>query len=93
MFNEEDQDLYALIFTGPILLAGLLGGSGAWIAVKGHEATAWIIGHKILVGREDALIPILDAGLDTARVILIAAVAFLLLWGTVAGTRRKRGRA
>lgn len=93
MFTEEDQDLYALIFTGPALLLGLLGGSWAWIAVKGQEATAWLIEHNILVTRDAALIPILDAGLDTARVILLAAVAFLLLWATVAGTRKKRARA
>lgn len=93
MFNEEDADLYAVIFTGPLILMGLLGGASAWIAVKGQMATAWLIQHQILVAKKDALVPILDAGLDIARVVLLAAVIFLVLWATVAGARRKRVRA
>lgn len=89
MFSEEDKDLYAIMFTGPIFLLGVLGGASAWIGVKGKIATAWMIQNNILVTKEEALIPILDAGLDLARVVLIAAVIFLVLWAAIASTRRK----
>jgi len=93
MFNEEDSEIYALIFTGPMILFGLLGGASTWIAVKGQIATAWLIQRNILVAKEDALIPILDAGLDLARVVLVAAVTFLVLWGAIASAQRNRRRA
>lgn len=93
MFSEEDKELYAMLFTGPMILLGLLSGAGAWIAVKGKIATAWMIQNNILVPKEEALIPILDAGLDLARVVLIAAVVFLVLWAAIASTNRKRTRA
>lgn len=93
MFSEEDKELYAIIFTGPMILFGLLGGAGTWIAMKGQLATAWLMQNNILVPREESLIPILDAGLDTARAVLIAAIVFLLLWATIAGARRNRARA
>ncbi|MGP9587812.1 hypothetical protein ACT3TB_19400 [Micrococcaceae sp. AOP34-BR2-30] len=92
MFNERDQDLYALIFTGPILLAGLFGGIGTWIWTQGTNATAWLIANRILVPADQAVIPILDGGLDLARCVLIGAVAFLLLWGSIAGARRAHKR-
>lgn len=88
--NEEDQERMAVLFTGPMLLLGLLGGTGGWIALKGQEATSWLIDHGILVPRGEAMIPILDAGLDTARVVLAAAVVFLLIWGSVATARKTR---
>ena len=92
MFSEEDQELYALIFTGPLILAGLLGGASTWIWARGTEATAWLIQHQILVPEDQALLPILDAGLDPARCVLLGAVTFLLLWATIAGARRARRR-
>lgn len=57
---------------------------------KGYVATAWLMQHKILVPKEQALINILDAGLDLARIVLIAAIIFLILWGTIASVRRRR---
>lgn len=90
MMNEEDQDRMALILTGPMLLVGLFGGAGGWIALKGQEATSWLINHGILVPHSEAMIPILDAGLDTARVVLAAAVVSLLIWGSVATARKTR---
>lgn len=92
MLSEEDQDLYALIFTGPILLAGLLGSAGAWIWARGTQATAWLIEHNVLVPGDQALIPIMDAGLDLARCVLLGAVTFLVLWGTIASATRARRR-
>lgn len=91
--NEQDQDLYALIFTGPLLFAGVLGGAGTWIWARGTEATAWLIEYNILVPAEQALLPILDAGLDLARCVLLGAIAFLVLWGTIASARKRRNRA
>lgn len=90
MFSEEDQDRVALIFTGPMLLVGFFGGAGGWIALKGQEATSWLINHGILVPRSEAMIPILDAGLDTARVVLAGALVFLLLWASFATARKTR---
>lgn len=92
MFNEQDQDLYAVIFTGPLILIAFIGGAGTWIWARGTEATAWLIEHHILVPSDQALIPILDAGLDPARCVLLGAVAFLLLWATIASVRRNRRR-
>lgn len=92
-FSEEDAERYALIFTGPMLLLGLLSGTGAWVAFKGQIATAWLVQRHILVSREEAVIPILDAGLDVARVVLLASVLFLVLWAAIASVRRQRTRA
>lgn len=90
MFNEEDQERIALIITGPSLLLGLFGGSIAWIMAKGQAATAWLIAHKILVPKEEAMLSFLDAGLDFARLTLIAVIVFLILWGSIASARRRR---
>lgn len=90
MFSDQDRDLYALIFTGPILLVGLLGGMGTWIWARGQEATAWLIEYGVLVPRDEALVPLLDAGLDPARCVLLGAVAFLLLWAAIAAGRGRR---
>lgn len=91
--NEQDQDLYALLFTGPLLLAGVVGAAGTWIWARGTEATGWLIEHHILVPEDQALLPILDAGLDLARCVLLGAIAFLVLWGTIASARKRRNRA
>lgn len=88
--QEEDKDRIALIMTGPMLFAGLLGGAGGWIAVKGQQATGWLIEHHVLVTRDEAMIPILDAGLDSARIALIVAGAVLVLGLAVSTVRRSR---
>lgn len=94
MFSEEDKELYALIFTGPMLAIALFGGAGAYIWSQGQEATSFLVQHNILVSGDEALIPILDAGLDLARVVLIVAVLFLVLWATISmAARKKRSRA
>lgn len=92
MFTEEDRDLYALIFTGPTLLLGLLGGASGWIIAQGQVATAWLTQHNILVPADQALIPILDAGLDLPRCVLLGTLIILMLWMTIAGARRQRER-
>lgn len=92
MFNEEDQELYALIFGGPMLLMGLLGGVSGWIVTQGQVATAWLIQHHILVPADQAVIPILDAGMDLPRCVLLVTVLILMVWGMIAGARRRRER-
>jgi len=96
MLNEEDRDLYALIFTGPFILLGIFGsvlaGASGWIITKGHVATSWLIQHNILVPADQAAIPILDAGLDLPRCVLLAAILILMLWGMIASARRHRAR-
>lgn len=89
-FSEEDQDRVALMITGPSILLGLIGGSTAWIMAKGYTATAWLMAHKILVPKEEAMISFLDAGLDLARLALIAVLVVLMLWGLIASARRRR---
>lgn len=91
--NEDDQELMLKIFTGPMLLMTALGGTWGWISVKGHQATAWLIEHQLLVPEQEATIPIMDAGLDTARVALLVAVAFLILWASISVFRRSRRHA
>lgn len=88
--QEEDKERLALILTGPMLLTGLFGGAGGWIALKGQQATGWLIEHQVLVTRDEAMIPILDAGLDSARLALIVAVAMLVLGLAVSTARRPR---
>lgn len=92
MWNEQDQDLYALIFTGPAIFLGLLGGATGWIVAKGQVATSWLTQHHILVPADQAVIPILDAGLDLPRCVLLTAILILLLWGMIAGARRQRAK-
>lgn len=93
MYSEEDQERIALIFTGPSLLVGLFGGVWAWIAARGQDATSWLIQHNVLVPADQALVKIYDAGLDTARCALIAAIVVLTLWGTISIARKKRAKA
>src|SRR5699024_12591446 len=94
MLNEEDRDLYALIFTGPFILLGIfasvLAGASGWIITKGHVATSWLIPHNILGPADQAAIPILAAGLDLPRCVLLAAILILLLWGRFASARSDR---
>ena len=77
--SEDDKDRIALILTGPTLLIAAFGGSTWWIKAKGLQATAWLMDNNILVAKDQAMIPILDAGLDLPRIALIVAVGVLLL--------------
>lgn len=87
--NTEDQDRVALIFTGPTLLIALLGGGGTWwIMAAGQRATGWLMDHDILVAKEQAMVPILDAGLDGPRIAVIVAVAALVVTLSVTMIRR-----
>jgi len=88
--TEEDKERIAILFTGPSLLAGMIGSVWAWILARGHDATAWLIQHNILVPADQAVIKILDAGLDVARCALIAAIIVLIIWGSIAAARKKR---
>lgn len=88
--TEEDKERIAILFTGPSLLAGMIGSVWAWILARGHDATAWLIQHNVLVPADQAVIKILDAGLDVARCALIAAIIVLIIWGSIAAARKKR---
>lgn len=88
--TEEDKDRMAVLFTGPAIFAGAIGSLWAWILARGHDATAWLIQHNVLVPADQALIKILDAGLDPARCALIAALIVLIVWGSVAAVRKNR---
>lgn len=87
--NEDDKDRLALILTGPMMLSALVGGIGVWIKAKGVQATAWLVDHHILVPRKQAVVKILDAGLDLPRIAAGAAILILVLVLTVSLARRK----
>lgn len=86
--NADDKDRMALILTGPTLLIAFFGGSTWWIKAKGMQATAWLMDNNVLVAKDHATIPILDAGLDVPRIALIVAVVVLLLTASVMMMRR-----
>lgn len=86
--NEEDKDRFALILSGPLILALILGGGTAWIQAKGAQATGWLMERNILVSKDQAMIPILDAGLDGPRIAVIIAVVALVLTFSIMMVRR-----
>lgn len=86
--NEEDKDRFALILSGPLILTLILGGGTAWIQAKGVQATGWLMERNILVSKDQAMIPILDAGLDGPRIAVIIAVVALILTFSIMMVRR-----
>lgn len=86
--NEEDKDRLTLILSGPVILTIIFGGTTAVLKAKGMEATGWLMERNILVAKDQAMIPILDAGLDGPRIALIIAVAVLLLTFSIMMLRR-----
>lgn len=88
--TEEDKDRIAILFTGPSIFVGAIGSVWLWIMARGYDATGWLMQHNVLVPADQALIKILDAGLDTARCALLVVLIVFILWASVATARKRR---
>lgn len=86
--DAEDKDRLTLILSGPVILTLIFGGVTTLIKTKGMQATGWMMERNILVAKDQAMIPILDAGLDGPRIALIIAVAVLILTFSIVMLRR-----
>ncbi|MFC4372286.1 hypothetical protein [Citricoccus nitrophenolicus] len=91
--NEQDNDLYWVILGGPIFFLGAFAGIGTWLAGGLTNATLWLVEHNVLAAADEATVTIGAGGLDTARIVLLAAVLVLIVVGSVAAMRARSRRA
>lgn len=90
MLDEDTDDL--LIYL--ILIGGAIAGGPSVLAFVGVDVGAWMVSRGVLLGPSEAMfvLPLVDAGPDWRRLVLVILVALTMVVLLLLHSARRRGQ-